>query len=131
MQLSDRRLARRFPVAMPVHYTAWNSGAPERFVHSLNVSERGAYFETASPPEVGATLQLRIDMPEEVTGVPAAEWRCIAKVVRTAVVNKFTNKVGVGIRLEFYEVVGGARAKLKRKPIPFAADPRSGAIGIC
>ena len=72
MQVSDRRFARRFSIAKRVHFSLWNSHAPEQVVESVNISERGTYFETDLPPDVGATLRLQIEMPEEVTGVPAA-----------------------------------------------------------
>jgi hypothetical protein len=105
MQLSDRRLARRFRVAKPLHFSVWNSNAPERVVESVNISESGTYFETFFPPALGSTLRVRIEMPEEVTGAASAEWLCIAKVVRTVAIEDHLNKVGVGIRLEFYEIL--------------------------
>jgi hypothetical protein len=105
MQLSDRRLARRFCVAKPLRFSVWNSSTPEISVESINISERGTYFETFFPPDVGATLRVRIEMPEEVTGAASAEWLCIAKVVRTVAIENHLDKVGVGIRLEFYEVI--------------------------
>ena len=45
MQLSDRRLARRFRVAKPLRFSVWNSSTPEIVVESINISERGTYFE--------------------------------------------------------------------------------------
>jgi hypothetical protein len=114
MQLSDRRFARRFAVAKPVHFSVWHSSEPEQDAESVNISERGTYFETVSPPDVGATLNLRIEMPEEVSGAAVAEWQCIAKVVRAAPLDGWTKKVGVGIRLEFYEIVSGRNKKTRR-----------------
>ncbi len=130
MQLSDRRLARRFPVAMPVHFSVWNSSDPEELAESVNISERGTYFETLSPLGVGATLRLRIEMPEEVTGVPAAEWRCIAKVVRIVVVNKSTHRMGVGIRLDFYEIIRAATPQINCKVSVVAAGASGSASRV-
>jgi hypothetical protein len=50
MKLSDRRLAQRFSLTIPLYIRAWNSHAPEQRVESVNVSECGAYFETDKPP---------------------------------------------------------------------------------
>ena len=124
MQVSDRRFARRFSIAKRVHFSLWNSHAPEQVVESVNISERGTYFETHLPPDVGATLQLQIEMPEEVTGVPAAEWRCLAKVVHTSPLNERTHTVGVGVRLDFYEVVRLAPLRAERDLESAAAQTR-------
>jgi len=104
MKLSDRRLALRFRLNIPLYIRAWKSHAPEQRVESVNVSECGAYFETDSPPREGSIVQIRLDMPNEITGHPTAEWRCTGKVTRIEPVNSSRHLLGVSIRFDYYEV---------------------------
>jgi hypothetical protein len=104
MKLSDRRLAQRFRLNIPLYIRAWKSHAPEQKVESINVSECGAYFETDSPPREGSIVQIRLDMPNEITGNPTAEWRCTGKVTRIELVNSSLHLLGVSIRFDYYEV---------------------------
>jgi len=104
MKLSDRRLAQRFRVNIPLYIRAWKSHAPEQKVESVNVSECGAYFETDTPPREGSMIQIRLDMPNEITGNPTAEWLCTGKVTRIEPVNSSRHLLGVSIRFDYYEV---------------------------
>ena len=103
MQVSDRRFARRFIVGMPMRVRRWKSTAPEETVRVDNISERGVYFETCRPPPVGSALRMSLEMPEEVTGMPSAEWSCVGTVVRAQPVATNPNSIGVGVRFDFYE----------------------------
>lgn len=104
MKLSDRRLAHRFSLAIPLYFRAWKSQAPEQKVESINVSECGVYFETDMPPNEGAMIQLRLDMPKEITGQPTDEWRCTGKVVRIQPTCASSALLGVSVRFDYYEV---------------------------
>ena len=104
MKLSDRRLAQRFRLSIPLYIRAWKSQAAEQKVESVNVSECGAYFETDTPPREGAMIQVRLEMPNEITGNPTAEWRCTGKVTRIERVNSSRHLLGVSIRFDYYEV---------------------------
>jgi hypothetical protein len=104
MKLSDRRLARRFQVAIPVYFRAWKSQQPEQKVESVNVSECGLYFETDTPPRHGAMIQVRIEMPTEITGHPPNEWLCTGKVVDLHPLNSAGAMRGVRVRFDYYEV---------------------------
>jgi hypothetical protein len=104
MKLSDRRLAQRFCLNIPLYIRAWKSEAPEQKVESVNVSECGAYFETDTPPCEGAMMQIRLEMPKEVTGLPTVEWRCTGKVVRIQPASSPGSLLGVSVRFDYYEV---------------------------
>jgi hypothetical protein len=104
MRLSDRRLAHRFRVRIPLYVRAWKSQAPEQKVESVNVSESGAYFETDTPPPEGAVMQIRLEMPKEITGNPTAEWRCTGKVMRVRPVSPSGALLGVSVRFDYYEI---------------------------
>jgi len=104
MKLSDRRLAQRFRLKIPLYIRAWKSQAPERKVESVNVSECGAYFETDTPPCEGEIMQIRLEMPKEITGNPTAEWRCTGKVTRVQPASFPGALRGVSVRFDYYEV---------------------------
>jgi PilZ domain len=104
MKLSDRRLAQRFPINIPLHIRAWNSQGPEQIVESINVSECGAYYKTDAPPSEGAMMQIRLEMPTEITGNPTVEWRCTAKVTRVQPASSPGALLGVSVRFDYYEV---------------------------
>jgi PilZ domain len=105
MKLSDRRLARRFGLSIPLYFRAWKSQAQEQRVKSVNVSERGVYFETDAPPRQGAMIQLRLEMPTEITGNPPNEWRCAGKVLRIHPGSSPGAPQGVSVRFDYYEIL--------------------------
>ena len=104
MKLSDRRLAQRFRLKIPLYIRAWKSQAPERKVESVNVSECGAYFETDAPPCEGEMMQIRLEMPKEITGNPTVEWRCTGQVTRVQPASFQGALRGVSVRFDYYEV---------------------------
>lgn len=104
MKLSDRRLAHRFRLKIPLYIRPWKSQALEQKVESVNVSECGVYFETDSPPREGAMIQVRLEMPTEITGHPPDEWRCTGKVVRIHPISSPGFTRGVSVRFDYYEV---------------------------
>jgi hypothetical protein len=108
MRPSDRRLALRFPVTVPVYIRVWKSPDPERRVESVNLSEAGLYFETDAPPSLGAVIHLRLEMPQVITGRIEREWRCIGKVVRVTPVAG-ASRSGVGVQFAYYEAVMAAQ----------------------
>jgi len=104
MKYSDRRLAKRFSLTIPMYIRPWKSAALEEKVESVNVSAFGVYFETDIPPSAGATMQIRLEMPLEITGDPTVEWQCLGKVTRIQPGISSHGLRGVGVRFEYYEV---------------------------
>jgi hypothetical protein len=102
---SDRRLAQRFRLAIPLFVREWKTITPETVVESVNVSECGVYFETETPPPEGAIVQIRLEMPKEITGAATAEWRCTGKVVSVRPTIPPSVSVGVGVRFDYYEIM--------------------------
>ena len=107
MKPSDRRLALRFSLSVPVYIRTWKSPEPERKVESINLSESGVYFETNTPPSEGAIIHLRIEMPRAIIGSVGTEWRCIGKVVRVAQAGDLSRS-GVAVQFAYYEAVTAA-----------------------
>lgn len=113
MKMSDRRFAQRFDVRIPVLYRSWKSLGEFDQAITANVSERGIFFLTNEPLETGSPVQIRIRMPEEITGAPEAEWDCAGIVVRVQPGPAMGHPYGVGVRISYYDV-GRAEANQKR-----------------
>jgi hypothetical protein len=131
MKLSDRRLAQRFSLTIPLYIRAWKSHAPEQKVESVNVSECGAYFQTDTPPREGAMIQIRLKMPMEVTGNPAVEWNFTGKVTRIKLASSPSTLVGVSVRFDYNEVSRSTGPLLVPPSGQNAAQlPRNGLMGM-
>jgi PilZ domain-containing protein len=105
MKPSDRRLAQRFRLTIPLFVREWKTMTPEKKVESVNVSECGVYFETETPPREGAMVHIRLEMPKEITGDTAAEWQCTGKVVGVRPTCPPSFSLGVGVRFDYYEIL--------------------------
>jgi PilZ domain len=99
----DRRLSLRHNVRTDLRLRVRKFDAPEQRAHSENLSQRGVFFTTELPLNKGASLDLLVEMPEQVTGVPPAQWLCTGHVVRV-VPMETAGKRGVGVQFDFYEV---------------------------
>jgi len=78
----DRRLSRRQSLRAPLRIRVRKSDVAERCAESENLFQRGVYFATDLPLNKGASLDLLLEMPEEISGVPPAHWLCTGHVVR-------------------------------------------------
>jgi hypothetical protein len=105
----DRRLSRRLTFKTPLRVRIWKSTEPEAHVESLNLSQNGVFFATHSPIREGETVEILLNMPEEITAEPSMEWLCTGHVVRVERVATSSGTVGVGVQFDCYEV---SRAKL-------------------
>jgi hypothetical protein len=101
---TDRRLAGRYKMKTPLRVRLWKSAIPECTAESVNLSQRGIYFATDSLLRKGETVEVFFNMPEEVIGEPASEWRCTGHVVRVEEINSPDGKQGVGVQFDCYEV---------------------------
>ena len=101
---SDRRLAGRYKVRTPLRVRLWKSLVPECTAESVDLSQRGIYFATDAPLHEGETVEVFFNMPEEVIGEPASEWRCTGHVVRVEEIHAAGGKQGVGVQFDCYEV---------------------------
>ena len=100
----DRRLSRRHSLRAPLRVRVRRSDIDEKRAESENLSQRGVFFATDLQLSKGAALDLLVEMPEEVTGVPTAQWLCTGHVVRVVPLNAPQGKNGVGVQFDFYEV---------------------------
>jgi hypothetical protein len=78
--------------------------AKETKAESENLSQRGVFFATDLPLSKGTALDLLVEMPEQITGVPPAQWLCTGHVVRVVPIDSPQGSRGVGVQFDFYEV---------------------------
>jgi Tfp pilus assembly protein PilZ len=100
----DRRLSLRHDFRTDLRLRLRNSNVGELRVVSRNLSQRGVFFATELELTKGAALDLLVEMPEQITGVPTAQWLCTGHVVRVVPVNSPQGDRGVGVQFDFYEV---------------------------
>jgi hypothetical protein len=100
----NRRLSRRLSFKTPLRVRIWKSSAPEERAESLNLSQNGVYFATNTAIREGETVEIILNMPEEITDEPSTEWRCTGHVVRVESVDSTKGKLGVGVQFDCYEV---------------------------
>ena len=105
MTRTERRLAQRLDLKIPLRVRMAKSAAPEHAAESLNISKRGIYFATDLPLTKGTPVYLAFQMPEEVTHKPASEWRCTGHVVHVQPNSSPKGSTCVGVRFDCYEVL--------------------------
>ena len=99
----DRRTSPRHFLHVPLRVRLWKSALPEQKSVSQNLSVSGALFAVQLPVEIGSVLEVRLAMPEEITGEPMAEWRCSGHVVRVDPGGS-TERQRVALQFDCYEV---------------------------
>ena len=105
MTRTERRLAERFDLKIPLRVRIAKPAALEHTVESLNVSTRGISFATDLPLCKGTPVHLAFEMPEEVTHKPASEWRCTGHVVHVRRNGSPQGATCVGVGFDCYEVL--------------------------
>ena len=100
----DRRLSRRLSFKTPLRVRIWKSAAPEQNAESVNLSQNGVFFATDTPIREGETVEILLNMPEEITDEPSREWRYTGHVVRVERVDSTRWNMGVGVQFDCYEV---------------------------
>jgi hypothetical protein len=104
--LTDRRNETRVNVRIPLRFKLiGNQTAVEHLAESENVSQRGVFMWTAYPLKMGAQVELRLKMPNEISGVPPSEVLCTARVIRIQESDS-GGLLGVGLQIERYHATG-------------------------
>ena len=101
---TDRRLARRHSLQMPIRLRMRGVELPDTKLKSENISQRGIFFSADLELARGATVDVLLEMPEEVTGVPTAHWLCTGRIVRVERKGPEGAAKGVAVQFDFYEV---------------------------
>jgi hypothetical protein len=114
MTRTERRLAERFGLKIPLRVRIAKPAAPEHTVESLNISKRGIYFATDLPLRKGTPVHLAFEMPEEVTHKPASEWRCTGHVVHVEPNSSPQGRICVGVGFDCYEILLLVRSSMNQ-----------------
>lgn len=101
--LSDRREARRFVMALPVRVLAHDASSPELKAHTRDVSYRGLYFFSEASFLDGTEIDFIITLPHQMVSAGDVNIRCHGQVVR--VESSDTGKTGIAARIDRYEFV--------------------------
>ena len=97
----ERRSSRRFTMSLPLLVRSSNpQQEPERSGKTRDVSFRGLYFTIDTRYESGASIELILTLPKEITMAGDVHIRCFAQVVRVEPLN---GHCGVAARIDRYE----------------------------
>jgi hypothetical protein len=102
---SERRIAPRLPIKADLRLRAWKLGPTERRAQSLDLSQEGTLLATDAHIPVGSVVEVVLKMPEEITGKPAADWRCTGHVVRLQSLDKLPGQLGFGVQFDYCEIL--------------------------
>ncbi len=103
---TDRRVARRFNMTLPVRVLACNSQAFDFTAQTRDVSYRGLYFIAGEQFKIGNTIDFVITLPEQVTRSGDVNIRCQGEVIR--VEPNGDGKTGVAAKIDRYEFLHAA-----------------------
>jgi len=101
--LAERRRSSRHSLRIPLRLRVWGSSGATRDGKSVDISEQGALLETDLPLRVGALLDLRIKLPEEITGQPTTEWRCKSRVIHITLAFSAGYTVKAGVHFDWLD----------------------------
>ncbi|MBM4048521.1 MAG: PilZ domain-containing protein [Planctomycetes bacterium] len=100
---SEKRKAKRISLSLPIKALGVSREVAIAKARTSNVSATGAFFELpeAIPLDVGTQLQVKIELPPELTpGLKRAELRGKATVVRLEGKSAGRGKRGVALKFE-------------------------------
>src|SRR5260370_22220390 len=116
MTRTERRLAERFGLKIPLRVRIANPAALDHTAESVDISTRGICFATDLPLSKGTPVHLVFEMPEEVTQKPASEWRCTGHVVHVQPNSSPQHAIGAAASFDCYEFFPPVRPPLKPPP---------------
>jgi PilZ domain-containing protein len=106
----DRRSAYRCSLRTSTRVRARRAINSEQKTESEDISKRGIFFATDLSLSARAAVDLVVNMPEEVAGMPSAQWRCTGRVVRVVPSKSPTGAFGVGVEFRWPVCVNGYEA---------------------
>jgi len=102
--LTNRRNETRVNLRIPLRFKLLgNPNAGEQTAETENLSQRGIFMWTTYPLKMETQIELRLKMPNEISGLPVSEVHCTARVVRIEESDS-AGLIGVGLRIERYHV---------------------------
>jgi PilZ domain len=103
----ERRATQRFRMKLPMRVRwATKSGNGEAQTESEDITSRGVYFFLPTEIDNGSWVELVIILPHEITLAQPVRVRCQARVRRTEITDKGTQRrIGVAAEIEVYQVL--------------------------
>lgn len=98
----ERRTEQRFPLRLPIVVKSFDGGLKEETSQTQDVSARGAFFFLEQRLPEGATIEMTLTLPSEITLTESIKVRCKGRVVR--LLDKIeVGKVGTAVVIEQYD----------------------------
>jgi hypothetical protein len=109
MNSHERRIDTRMNIRVPLRFRILNSpDSAEQAAESENVSQRGIYFATDVPLNVGTPVEVSLKMPRELGVQAPSDVKCVARVVHIEPDSFADGKAGIGLHIERYEAKASA-----------------------
>jgi PilZ domain len=103
---SERRVARRFTMSLPLRVLPRESRGHELRTQTRDVSYQGLYFLAEAQFEVGTEIEFVLTLPKLPTQTGEVDIRCRGQIVR--VESAVDGNVGVAAKIERYEFLPAA-----------------------
>jgi hypothetical protein len=103
---SDRRIARRFTMSLPLRILSSQPPSSELRTQTRDVSYQGLYFLAEANFEVGHEIEFILTLPQQVSQNGDVDIRCRGQIVRVEATSD--GQVGVAAKIERYEFVPAA-----------------------
>jgi hypothetical protein len=100
---SDRRVARRFTMSLPLRVLPRESRSQELRAQTRDVSYQGLYFLADTQFEVGSEIEFVLTLPKLPAQSGEVDIRCRGQIVRVESASNGT--IGVAAKIERYEFV--------------------------
>ncbi|HVP42381.1 MAG TPA: PilZ domain-containing protein [Terriglobales bacterium] len=99
---AERRSEQRFPLRLPIIVKSFEGGLKEETSQTRDVSARGAFFFLQNRLPEGATIEMTLTLPSEITLTESIKVRCKGKVVRLLDEIE-AGKIGTAVVIEQYD----------------------------
>jgi hypothetical protein len=109
LRQAERRFLSRTNLQIPLRFRPAAKAGPEWACQTINVSMLGAYLAADVVPDVGELVKIFIEIPEEVSGKPTAQYCFTARVIHIERDRPVAGKIGVGVN--FYSYVRVEKSK--------------------
>jgi hypothetical protein len=100
---SERRIARRFTMSLPLRVLPSESRSPEFRTQTRDVSYQGLYFLAEARFEVGSEIEFVLTLPQQAAQTSDVDIRCRGEIVRVETASN--GQMGFAAKIERYEFV--------------------------
>jgi c-di-GMP-binding flagellar brake protein YcgR len=105
---SERRVARRFTMSLPLRVLPRESRNSELRAQTRDVSYQGLYFLAEEKFEVGSEIEFVITLPQQVTQTGDVDIRCRGQIVRVESASE--GRLGIAAKINRYEFLPATAA---------------------